>query len=107
VEGDLSAISATFLSNYDTDTSDLSSVDFDVQNTGDIPITYNSVEVSIDGTTQTDTLGFASSLAPGQSTTGYHSYDSTVSNGNHDMTIRLMNNGKTVLTETTTVSTSS
>jgi archaellum component FlaG (FlaF/FlaG flagellin family) len=82
-------------------------IDLNIQNTGDIPITYGSVDVLIDGTTQTDTFGFTFSLEPGQSTTKYLSYDITVPNGNHDITIRLMNNGETVIIEITPTSTDS
>ncbi|WP_232702204.1 hypothetical protein [Halobacterium wangiae] len=105
VDGELSSISTMFFGNYDEDTSDLSSVDFNVRNTGDLTISYDAVEVSIDGVSTTDNLYSATELTPGQSTSEYVSTDLTVDDGSHELTIRLLDDGEEVLSETVTVST--
>ncbi len=101
--GRITSISASFASSYDDDTASMNSVHFDVQNTGYVPIGYDSAEISIDGETRTGFLIYEHGLARGQSTSEYLSTDILVSSGIHDLTIRLKNNGKIVLVESTTV----
>jgi hypothetical protein len=102
-DGRITSISATFASSYDDDTAQMSAVNFDVQNTGYIPIGYDSAEITIDGTTRTDFLVYEHGLARDDSTSEHLSTDLTVSSGMHELTIRLINDGETVLVESATV----
>jgi len=105
LDGDISSVSPTFLSNYDENTSDLTSLSFNIQNTGDIPLSYDSVEVTIDGSAQTLDSSSITAILPGEQSSEYVSTDITVPNGDHEVTIRLMNDGEAIVTDTATVST--
>lgn len=107
LEGSISEVSTMFLSNYDAPTSDLSSVDFVVRNSGGVTLTYDSVRVSIGGVDRTDSLYLAEELKPGATNHEYVSVSDgiTVDNGQHQMTITLLRNGDAVLKKTVTVST--
>jgi hypothetical protein len=107
VGGTISDISTRIYGNYDSDTSDMSSIDFRVQNSGDVRLTYDSYKISIDGTSRTVSLYSANELAPGESTTEseYLTDDITVDNGAHTLEVTLRYNGEPVLSEKTSVST--
>jgi len=102
--GDISSISGTFYGNYGESTSDLSSLEFTVRNTGDVSLNYDTIEVSMAGATQTVNAN-SFGLSPGESTTEYARPDMTVENGKHDVTIRLLSDGEEVASGTGTVST--
>jgi len=107
VSGTISNVSPIFIGNYDSGTSDLSSLDFRVQNRGDVALVYDSVRISIDGVSRTSEFYSTKTLQPGESEREYLSLldGLTVSNGAHEMQITLLNGGKTVLTETVSTST--
>lgn len=102
----ISNIDATFYGNYDSDTSDLSSVDFDVQNRGDVVLVYDTIEVEMDGVSTQESMYLESELSPGESTREYFSGDLTVDNGEHTVTIRLLNDGDVVGSSKDTVTAS-
>lgn len=106
IDTSISNADSLFIGNYDSDTSDLSSLDFDVQNRGDVVLTYDTIEVEIDGVSSQESMSFESELAPGESTKEYYSGDLTVNNGKHTVTIRILNDGEVVGTTQATVSTS-
>lgn len=68
---------------------------------------YDSVEVEIGGASRTDNPYGTQELEPGSSSTEYASVTDSivVDSGSHDLTIRLLLDGDTVASETTTVST--
>lgn len=106
-QGDIRAIDTMFLENYGSDTLSLSSVDFSARNTGDLPISYDSVEVSIGDVSTTVSMFSTTEVAAGGSQTEYLSTDLSATPGSHELTIRLLNSGEVVLETTTTVSASS
>ena len=107
VDSSISEVDTTFFDQYDSDSSELSSMDFSVRNDGDIALRYDSVEIEIGGATRTDDPYGTQELEPGSSSMEYVSVtDSIVVNsGTHDLTIRLLLDGDTVASETTSVST--
>jgi len=107
LDASLSQVSPTFFDNYDSDTSELHSVDLTVRNEGDVMLIYDSVELSIGGATRTVSLYSETELERGESRTEYLSLDGaiTVSNGDHDLTITLKRAGQSLVSETVTVST--
>ncbi|WP_188876841.1 hypothetical protein [Halarchaeum nitratireducens] len=106
-EGSISDVDTTFIGRAGQDKSELSSVSFNVRNDGGIPLTYDSVEIELDGATRTDSATSTQPLATGSERTELTSFTDgiVVSDGSHDMTIRLTRDGETVASETTTVST--
>jgi len=104
-ELEISGADPLFLSNYGTDTVDLSSLSMTVENNGDVPIQYDTVEASIDGSTVSDESSLTTTVDPGASeykTTNFLT-DITVSTGQHEMTISLILDGETVASDTITV----
>lgn len=85
----------------------MSSATFSVRNDGDITLRYDSVEVEIGGASRTDNPYGTQELEPESSSTEYVSVTDSivVDSGSHDLTIRLLLDGDTVASETTTVST--
>lgn len=107
IDYEISEVDATFYDQYDSDSSELSSVDFSVRNDGDIALRYDSVEIEIGGASRTDDPYGTQELEPGSSSMEYVSLTDSivVDSGSHDLTIRLLLDGDTVASETTTVST--
>lgn len=105
VSGEISSVETVFNGNYDSDTSDLWSVDFTVRNSGEINLQYDSVRLSIDGISKTKSLYNAKSVEVGSSTTEYLSPGISVDNGQHELTIELLNDGEPVVEKSVTVST--
>ncbi|EMA01828.1 hypothetical protein C437_15451 [Haloarcula vallismortis ATCC 29715] len=104
-QGDIGDVDTTFFGKYGTDKVELSSLSFSVRNTGDLPLKYDAVELSIDGVTQTASVGSAATVESGSGNTEYvYPDDLLVSTGDHELTIRLQNDGETVATGSTTVS---
>lgn len=106
--GDISGVSASFLNNFDEDTHDLVTTNFDVTNAGDTVLVYDSVKISVAGSTRTESYFNMQNIDPGDSRTVYTSFSDeiTVQDGQHSMEIRLLRGGKVVVTETVTISTS-
>ncbi|GGL25996.1 hypothetical protein GCM10009037_07040 [Halarchaeum grantii] len=98
---------ATFYEQMNGNDYELSSLDVDIQNTGGLPVSYDSIEIEVDGATRSESLYSTQSIASGSSATEYLSFTDAivVSDGSHDVTIRLKNGGETVLSDTVTVST--
>lgn len=92
-----------FIDNYGENTADLSTLDFTIRNTGDVLLSYDTVEVQIDGVTKTEEP-IVTTLTPGESTSINMYPDVTVSEGEHEMTVRVIDGGETVAEFTTTVS---
>ncbi|WP_435099559.1 hypothetical protein [Halarchaeum sp. P4] len=107
VSGSITNADATFFSQANGDGSELSSLSFNVQNDGNLPITYDSIEIEMGGTTRSSSLYSARSVAGGSSAMETVSFTDgiVVSSGSHEVTIRLKNGGETVITDTVTVST--
>lgn len=107
IDYSVSGVDTTFFDQYDSDSSELSSVDFSVRNDGDISLRYDSVEIEIAGASRTDDLYGTQELEPGSSSTEYVSLTDSivVDSGTHDLKIRLLLNGETVATGSTSVST--
>jgi len=102
---EISSVETTFTGNYDSNTSDLWDVSFSIQNAGEINLKYDSIRLSIDGISKTDSFYTAKNVAVGSSTTEYTSPKITVDNGQHELTIELLNDGEPVASKTVTVST--
>ncbi|WP_256948995.1 hypothetical protein [Halorubrum ezzemoulense] len=107
IDSTISEVDTTFFDQYDSNSSELSSVDFSVRNDGDIALRYDSVEIEIGGASRTDDPYGTQELEPGSSSMEYVSVRDSivVDSGSHDLTIRLLLDGDTVASETTTVST--
>ena len=103
--GEISSVETMFLGNYDSDTSDLANVYFTIRNTGEIDLQYDAVRISIDGISKKVSLYSAQSVEIGSSTMEYVSTEITVDNGQHELTIELLNDGEPVVSKSTTVST--
>lgn len=101
----ISSVDATFIDNYDADTSDLSSLNFELKNTGDIAIAYDTIEITVDGSTATESNSYDSAIEPGESSPVYAYPDLSVANGQHDATIEVISGGEVVAKTTVTVST--
>lgn len=99
IDAEISNVDATFYGNFDSDTSDLYSVNFDVRNVGDTPVVYDSIEFEIDGVSTEESMYSEQSIDTGESVTEYTSPDITVDNGEHTLTIRLLNDGETVASD--------
>jgi hypothetical protein len=87
---------------------ELSSVSFSVKNTGEIPISYDEIEVEFGGTTRTDSPYGTNSLQPGAQApeSVYFSDGISVKPGDYEITIRVLNDGDVVASGSTAVSTS-
>lgn len=107
IDYSISEVDTTFLGQYDSDSSELSSADFSIRNEGDIALRYDSTEIEISGASRTDSLYGTQELAPGSSATEYVTMTEgvLVDSGTHDLTIRLLLDGETVASETVSVST--
>ncbi|MFC3476294.1 CARDB domain-containing protein [Halobacterium litoreum] len=105
VEGEILDVSTMSFSNYDSNTSDLSSVDFTLRNTGDVPMDYDSVRLKVDGVSNTLSESPISSLSPGSSNTVYLSPDITIEDGSHQLTVEVLDGGEVVASTSTTIST--
>jgi len=101
----LSNLGVSAYDQYDSDQKEVSSVTFDVANTGDTVLMYDSIRVTIDGESWTKSLYNAESLEPGES--AYQSLRPektvSVSGGEHQLEITFLHDGEEVTTETTTV----
>lgn len=106
IDASVSKVETAFHSNYDSNTSDLSYVEFRIRNTGDIALTYDSIETTIDGVTRSTSV-IEQSLEPGESRSEMATYlsDITVDDGTHELTVKVKSNGKIIATATETVST--
>jgi archaellum component FlaF (FlaF/FlaG flagellin family) len=101
--GQITGLDTYFIDNYDTSTADLSSVSFNLQNTGDVVLDYDTIEIEMDGTTVTDSP-ISRTLEPGRSTYISPSVDLTVSEGTQELTVRVLDGSQTVAETTNTVS---
>ncbi|MDR5657302.1 hypothetical protein RH831_08925 [Halodesulfurarchaeum sp. HSR-GB] len=102
----ISSIDSSFTGNYDSETSDLLSLNFNVRNRGDVVLVYDAIEVEIGSDSTQESLSFASEVAPGGSKTEYFHGDLTVDNGEYTMTVTLLNDGEEVGSAQTSVSVS-
>jgi len=103
-EGELTGADPLFLSEYQSDNVELSSIGFSTRNLGDISLDYDSVRITIDGVSQTESLAFAESISPGGSESENLYLDGiSVSPGEHELTIELRHQGETIATMSTTV----
>lgn len=86
--------------------STLDSVEVTIQNSGDMPLRYDTLEVVLEGSTRSDTPIYAE-LKPGEQETEYLVFIDgiTVNDGIHDLTIRFINEGEQIVGETVTVHT--
>lgn len=105
-DASITEIDPTFISSFDGEGSELTAVSFSVLSEGDIVLNYDTIRVSIDGNSRTDSSSFDSELLPGESSNEYVSLldNLAVDSGSHDLTIELQNDGETVASETTSVS---
>lgn len=104
-DGEIRDIDPTFTSNYGENTSSLSSVSFTVRNTGDLPLRYDDVRFQIDGVTGSD-APYSDEVIEIGGSKSVRSYPYiSVSDGTHELTIQLLNEGNVVVEKTTTVST--
>lgn len=106
LETDFSNIGTTFFSaGYDTDDVELSRVNFNVRNSGDVLLTYDSVEIEFGGASRAEDLYSPKTLLPGSSETEYWSPvdNIVVSPGEEDLAILLLRDGDEVARTTTTV----
>jgi len=103
-QASFTGVETTVYSQYDSDKVELSSVSFAVQNTGSISINYDAVEISIEGSSRTDSV-FAGSLKPGAQSTEYLTFldEIVLSPGQYDLTIRLLDGGEVVVEDTVSV----
>lgn len=107
LDGEISDIEARFYTaGYDTEDVQLSAADLNIRNTGEVPIIYDTVQVSIDGETLSEEQINVQAVQPGSSSDVTQSFlDSVVvSPGSYEMTVELLYEGDVVLSETGTVS---
>lgn len=107
--GDISSVTASWSPVVGGSDVRLSSVDFTVQNTGGVELKYDSVRVEIGGQTASDDLYSAATIEPGSQKEdsmrpGYDSQPQ-ITPGEHELTITLLDGGRTVAETTTTVTT--
>jgi hypothetical protein len=105
--GEISGVTASWSSIVGGSDVRLSSADFTVQNTGGVGLEYDSVRVEIGGQTASDDLYSAATIEPGSQTQdsmrpGYDNRPQ-VAPGEHELTITLLDGGRTVAETTTTV----
>ncbi|WP_241154902.1 carbohydrate-binding protein [Halorubrum sp. CSM-61] len=107
IDSTISEVDTTFYESFDTCGFELSSVSFSVRNDGDISLQYDSVEIEIAGASRTDDPYGTAEIEPGASTSEYVTISDNIvmDQGSHDLTIRLVLDGDTVASETTTVTT--
>lgn len=107
VDSSISSVDATFYEPYGSDGCEFSQLSFSLRNDGDIPIRFDSIEVSIGGASRTKSMYSENSLLPGESASQYMTFTEgiLVDGGTHEVTIRLKRDGETVVRETVTVST--
>lgn len=106
-DAEISDVTPSWTTDVETNDSQLNSVDFTVRNTGEVDLTYDGVQVEIEGQTDSDDPYQAATIGPGGQTTvsvrfGYND-GPLVSPGDHDMTITLFNGGRKASETTTTV----
>lgn len=106
-QAEISNVDPQFLSQFDSDNEELSSLSFDVRNSGSIVLPYDTVRIEIDGASRSYSPFSSVRLLPGEENIETESFlDAiSVSPGSHDLTIELRSDGETVAQETVTVST--
>lgn len=107
IEGDIKNVEPSFYNaGYETDDIALSNLNYEVDNDGEIPITYDRVRVSMNGETRTEERWVVKEIE----TEGTHDITEiltepiVVSPGSYEVQIELMNGNEVVLSETTTIS---
>lgn len=98
-------VDADFTEDFDQESkSELHSVDFDIQNTGDVTLDYDHIECEIEGYTRTDTP-IISTLETGESDNIYCIFldQITVDDGSHQLTIQFIKDGEETPSKTVTV----
>lgn len=105
--GDISSVSTSWSPEIGGNDTRLNSVDFNVENTGGVDLSYDSVRVEIEGQTASDDLYSTATIEPNSQKqdsmrTGYDNRPQ-VEPGDHDLTIMLIDGGQTVAETTTTV----
>jgi archaellum component FlaF (FlaF/FlaG flagellin family) len=104
VDASLSDVDVTAYEKYDSNEYEFASATFTIQNTGDIPLQYDTIEISIDGSTQSDSPYSTSVAEPGGSKYESVYFDGVlVDPGTHDLTVRFLHDGETVASTTTSV----
>ncbi|MGQ4557672.1 hypothetical protein [Halobellus sp. GM3] len=108
-QAEFSNVDPLFMTQYDSDNEELSSLSFSVRNSGSVALVYDSIRIEIDGTDRTDSPYSSVQVLPGEEipATVLLSNGISVSSGSHDLTIELRNGGETVVQETVSVSTES
>jgi len=103
----ISGTETTFFDQYDSDLTELSSLSFDVQSTGDISLVFNEIRITLDGSSRSDSFFTETVLAPGGSDTQYMTLSDSIAveQGSHQLEITLLYDGEDVASETVTVST--
>ncbi|MBP1985953.1 hypothetical protein [Halolamina salifodinae] len=105
----VSGTDATFFDQYDSELTELSTLSFDIQSTGDIALVYDEVRITLDGSSRSKTLYSDTVVAPGGSETQYMTPSDSIAvePGSYQMEIVLLFDGEEVASDTVTVSTGS
>ena len=103
-DAEISNVEASFGSVYDSEKVELTSVDFEMANGGDIIYSYSDVRVTLDGATRTSSP-IITELQPGESTSvsEYYIDGIAVSPGQYDLTIEILDGGEITASRTYTV----
>ena len=103
-DGEISNIDATFLSaGYDTDDVELSTVSFGVSNSGDMPLLYDEIRVSMGDESITESASGDVGTQFDANEYVHGDEGSVFSPGSYDLEVELLYGGDVVLSETTSV----
>jgi len=105
----ISGTDTTFLDEYDSDQTELSSLSFDIQSTGEISLVYDEIRLTLDGSSRSDAPYSEVVLAPGASDPQnlFLSESIVVEQGSHQLEIELLHDGEVVASDIVNVSTGS
>jgi hypothetical protein len=103
-EADISNIEASFGTVWDSEKVELSSVDFELRNGGDVKLSYSDFRVTLDGATRT-TSPYTTELRSGETTSHseYYSDGIAVAPGQYDLTVEILDSGEVISSRTVSV----
>ncbi len=105
VDAEINKVDPMFTNQYDSSKVELTSVDFQVRNTGDITLTYDTVEIEIGGSTRTINPYLDQRIEPGAENLVSEVFTDgiVVEPGEYEMTVRVLDGGEVVFTDKVTI----
>lgn len=102
---DLSVTSsdATAYQPYDKQLYEFSQLRIGTQNSGDTPISFDTIRLSVDGKTTTESLTFDETMEPGEDSSFYIYPELSLQAGTYSIELEFINDGQIVANATTTV----